>query len=160
MANLAPPPEYWTERDQLTGRVTDRITSATRQWLLSVTGRLQGSPQVLKNVALTGQQAAIGATPIPLGIIAAGSYRITYYARIVVPGSISSSVTVTINWTDGGVVQSQSFAAMTGNLATTVQTDSIVVQADAGTNITYSVAYASNAAGMTYRLTVMAELLP
>lgn len=158
--NLAPPPQYWNARDVITNAVTDSITDTVRQWLLSVTGRVQQSPQVLKTVALTGQGAAIGATVIPLGALAPGTYRITYYARITQAATVSSSLTVTLQWTDGGVGQTATFAAITGNTTATSQTGSIVVDIDQSTNLTYSTAYASvGGTSMQYKLTILPELL-
>lgn len=160
MANISAPPDYLLERDQITNAVTDLITVTFRKWLLSVTDRVQANPQVVKHVALTLQSAAIGATPLDLGVVAPGAYRLTYYTRIMTPGSINSSVTVTLNWTDGGVVQTFTGAAMTGNLTTTTQTGTLLVVVDQATTISYSVAYASNAAGMQYSVTVIAEQIP
>lgn len=159
-ANLAPPPTYWMERDQLTHDVTDAITADTRQWLLSVTGRVQQSPLVLAAVALTTQAAAIGATAIPLGALAPGTYRVTYYARITQAATVSSSLTVTLQWTDGGIGQTATFPAMTGNTTATSQTNVILVNIDQGTSLTYSTAYASvGATAMQYALTVVPEQL-
>lgn len=159
-ANLAPPPTYWMERDQLTHDVTDAITVDTRQWLLSLTGRVQQSPQVLSPVVLTTQAASIGATPIPLAALAPGTYRVSYYARITQAATINSSLAVTLQWTDGGIGQTATFAAIVGNTTATSQNGSIVVNIDQATSLTYSTVYASaGATPMQYALTIVPEAL-
>lgn len=123
----------------------------------SLAGPISTSVQTLPKVALTAQTAAIATTPIPLPVLAAGYYRVTYYIRITTPASINSSVTLTINWTESGVSLSTSTAAITGNLVTTVSTGTVMLAIDGATAISYQTAYASNAAGMAYRLTIAVE---
>ena len=111
----APPPDYLVEREQKSGRVTDRITQSFRQWLLSLTTLIQASARVLTVVRLTGQVASIGSTGLTLPTLAAGTYRLTFYARITTAASVSSSLTVTFGWTDSTIALSASAAAITGN---------------------------------------------
>lgn len=119
---------------------------------------IANAPQFYPTVALTGQSASIGTTPIPLPSLATGLYRLTYYARITTADAVSSSLTVTLTWTDGGVSPSFSGAAMTGNTTTTAQSGSAMVQIDAASPISYSTTYASNTpAAMQYRLTILVE---
>jgi hypothetical protein len=67
---------------------------------------------------------------------------------------------VTFAWTDGGVSQTQSGAAMTGNLTTTHQSGTYVVRIDESTPISFETTYASNGAqAMNYALDVVAERL-
>jgi hypothetical protein len=109
-------------------------------------------------IALTGQGAAIGTTNIPLPAITAGQYILSYYARITTAAGVSSSLTVTLGWTESSIPLTFSGVPMTGNTTTTVQSGSIMVVADGNTPLNYSTAYASNAAGvMKYRLTVIVQ---
>lgn len=130
-------------------------------WLQSLVAAVNQAPQQVVALALDQQHASISATALPTQGWAAGVYRLSYSLVIQTVGSISSSVTPTVGWTLGGVSFSQSGAALTTNLTTSQQNGSVLFQIDASTDITYSVAYASNAAGsMKYALTVRLEQLP
>lgn len=89
-----------------------------------------------------------------------GLYRVSYRQRVTTPGTVSSSLTATIGWREGGVTQSQSGAAMTGNTTTTQQNGTLFVRADSGTLITYGFAYASvGGTVMVYNADVAVELV-
>jgi hypothetical protein len=128
-------------------------------WLQdSIIARVQAAPQVLKVLTLTNQNAAIGATAIPLGTVTAGIYRIAWYARITTVDGVSSSLTVTARWTEGAVALTLSGAAITGDTTTSVQSGIVEVQVDANAAISYSTAYASNTPGqMKYALRLIVE---
>jgi len=136
----------------------------SKSWLLwvqdALVSRVQNAPELRTAVVLTAQNAAIGATPIPLASVNAGRYRISFFARITTPDGVSSSLTISIGFTDGGVACTQSGAAITGNAVTSTQSGSLVVQSDANAPLTYAVSYASNTPGaMVYRLSVVCESL-
>src|SRR5204863_5568747 len=110
--------------------------------------------------SLTGQSASISTTAIPMGTIAAGLYRVQWEARITTPGTVSSSLTITISYTDDGVSCSQSGAAITGNTTSTVQSGVILVESDQTVPISYATTYASaGATAMVYKLNVTCELV-
>lgn len=156
---LAPPPDTWIERDQITDQLTDRITVGSRQWLLSLTGRLQTSSTIQSSVAIPSFGSAIGSTPIVTSI-SGGLYRVTYYAAIATAATISSSLTVTLGWTDHGVAKGFSFTAMTGNTLSTTDSGSRLIRADQGTSLMYSTGYASvGATPMAYDLVIELEAL-
>ncbi len=111
------------------------------------------------SISLTAQAAAI-APVVFVGVPVSSLYRISAYVRVTTPASVSSSVQVTVGWTDGGVAQSTSTAALTGNLTTTQASLSLLVNADAGSSLTYSVAYSSVGTAMVYALSVVAEAVP
>lgn len=134
----------------------------SKSWLLwlqdAVVTRVQQAPELRTAVVLTGQHAAIGATPLPLASVTAGRYRISFYSRITTPDGVSSALTITLGWSDGGIACTQSGAAMTGNSVTTTQSGSLMIQSDANAPINYSVAYASNTpAAMVFRLSLVCE---
>jgi hypothetical protein len=136
----------------------------SRPWLLwlqdVIVPRVQTAPELRTAVVLTAQNASIGATPIPLASVNAGRYRISFYARVTTVDAVSSSLTITLGWSESGVALTQSGAAMTGNAITTTQSGSIVVQSDANAPLTYSTLYASNTPGaMQYRLSIVCESL-
>lgn len=127
-------------------------------WMTALTIRLDSNATALNTVELTAQQASIGTTTIPLDILSAGLYRITYYARITVPGTTSSSLTVTLGWTDHSVSCSTSGAALTGNTVSTVQGGTIMVRNDSASPLTYATTYASvGATAMQYSLDLLVE---
>jgi hypothetical protein len=156
VANLSPLPEY----DRVA--VPDgTLTQAWLDWFSDLVDAVDKAPLRRNNVSLTGQQASIGATNFSGGTIAAGLYRATYYARITQAATTSSSLTVTLGWTDGGVTPGYSGAAMTGNTTTTVQSGTFMLRADASTDINYSTTYASvGATPMQYSLYLWLEGLP
>lgn len=134
------------------------ITSAWADYIqLVLLNRLQSSAFVVKSVPLTAQHAAVGATALEPSA-ASAVYRVSWYLRITTVDPVSSSATVSIGSTDGGIPISQSGAAVTGNTTATVQSGSVLVRADPSSPITYSVAYASNTPGtMQYRLDIILE---
>lgn len=123
--------------------------------------RLQQAAQLLTALALgttVPLSGSIGATPLPLGVLAGGRYRVSTYARIVTPDGVSSSLTVSIRWTEGGVALVVSGAAMVGDSITTVQSETYLLTIDAVSAISYSTVYASNTPNqMKYRLSILVE---
>ena len=144
---------------------SNTISRSVDQWLQQLVAAVNASPQQVGAVAVTGAHASIGSTAIPLAppqtTLPAGTYRATYSAAVTTVGTVSSSLTVTLGWTYGGVAFSQSGAALTGNLTTSQQNGSVLLTIDAATAVTYSTTYASNSAGsMHYALTIALEALP
>jgi hypothetical protein len=127
-------------------------------WFQEWQSRLLASPERLASMTLTGQAASIASSPISTGILAAGLYRLSYYARVTQAATVSSSLTVTFGWTDGGVTCTASGAAMVGNTTATAQSGAFVVHADQAAALTYSTTYASvGGVSMEYQLTVLVE---
>jgi hypothetical protein len=130
-------------------------------WFLALHNAVDAAAQRTGHaLGLTTQAASLAATtlvPVP----ATGLYRITYYARITRAATTSSSLTVTVRWTDGGIAVARSGAAITGNTTATVQADSLLVQADQGTLLTIETTYASvGATTMQYALSARVEAMP
>lgn len=123
--------------------------------------QVNSTPQrVIAPVQLTVQDASIGTTPLPTDALAPGLYSVQYYARITTAAGVSSSLTVTISWTDGSVACSLSGAAMTGNTTGTVQTNTYLIKVDQASPISYSTTYASNPAGaMEYSLDIVLQAI-
>jgi hypothetical protein len=160
MANIAAPPiqDSVIELDQK----RKEPFYLAKSWILwlqqSLVTRVQASSQWLQTVTKTTQSASIGSTSIPIGDLTAGVYRVSYYARITQAATTSSSLTVTIGWTETAVVLSVSGAAMTGNTTTTVQSGTVFLRSDKNASLTYATTYASvGATPMQYRLDVTAE---
>ena len=82
------------------------------------------------------------------------------FRSITTAATTSSSLTVTVGWTEGAVPLTVSGAAMTGNTTTTVQNATQVLQVDGSTPVTYATTHASSGAtAMVYELTVLLEQL-
>ena len=155
MAIDSPSPPYYTP---LLEGGKDLISSVWFNYLDGQRRDLNASAQAVATVSTsTTQNAAIGTTAL-LTTTAAGLYRVTWYLRITQAAGVSSSVTVTIAWTESAVALAYSGTAVTGNTTTTTQSDTKLVRADGATPITYSTAYASNPVGvMNYRLDLVVE---
>lgn len=121
--------------------------------------QVNSTPQaVITPVSLVNQNASIGTTPLPTDALAPGLYQVQYYARITTAAGVSSSLTVTISWTDGSVACSFSGAAMTGNTTGTLQTNTLLIEIDQASPVSFSTTYASNPAGaMEYKLLIVLQ---
>lgn len=106
---------------------------------------------------LTGQSAAIVTTAV-YTTLSAGLYRLSYYTRKTAADGVSSSLTVTLGWVESGVALTEAQAAIATDAITAEQSISKLVWADANTDLTIAVAYASNTpAAMKYRIDALAE---
>lgn len=135
------------------------ISKAWASWLWELAGRTDTAAYAV----MTQEWDALAAA-LPLTVLvptaAAGLYRVAWFVRIVGVASVSSSVTVSVTATDGGVAYSLSGAAITGNTTATAQGQSVIVRADGSTPIQISTAYVSNAAGEAdYDLAAIVERL-
>jgi hypothetical protein len=150
-------PEY-----VLQGRVDpweDKVSEPWQNYLTKVGDTVNAaSVRIADPVQLTAQGASVSATDFSGGGLSQGVYRVSYYARITQAATTSSSLTVTFDWTDGGVVPTQSGAAITGNTTTTQQNGTLFIHIDAASPVRYSTTYASvGATSMTYRLDIAIE---
>lgn len=116
------------------------------RWLESLVTAVNATGQTLGTETLTAQTASVTTTAFQAPVLVAGLYRVSYYQRVTTAATSSSSLTTTISWTDGGVSCSQSGAAMTGNTTATTQNGTLVISVDAGTSVTYALAYATSGA--------------
>jgi hypothetical protein len=115
-------------------------------------------PTLAFDAKKTDQQASIAATDFTGGLLAAGLYRLQYYARVTQAASTSSSLQVQISWTDGSVAQSKTFSAVTGNTTSTTDIQTMLIRVDEGSPVRYEVTYASvGATPMKFALYVTLE---
>ena len=138
------------------------LTNSWIKYFQSQTDTFSTAPVTLGTpVQLTAQSASVGATAFPVGSLSTGLYYVDYYARITTAATTSSSLTVTIGWTDGTYTQSGSGTAMTGNTTATNQSGRLMVNIDGATSITYSTAYVSvGATPMAYMLSLVLTKVP
>ena len=132
------------------------LSEVATKWLQSISDGVQSSPSSISPQSLTTQSASIGVTPIPLGSVNQGLYRLTYYFRITSPGT-TSSLSVSFGWTDGGVACAKTSAAVTTNTTNTTDSNTYMIRSDAALPITYSTTYASTGPAMVYALYVVVE---
>jgi LDH2 family malate/lactate/ureidoglycolate dehydrogenase len=91
---------------------------------------------------------------------AAGLYRISWYLRKTVADGVSSSLTVTLGWTESALALTEAAPALATDTVTAQQSGSKLVYADESTDLTIAVAYASNTPGaMKWRLDASVEAL-
>lgn len=127
------------------GRKDGRAGLITQRWVEFFTSLGQAVQTTNSNtvtVTRTDQSASIGATDLSSGL-AAGLYTVTYYARVVRAATTSSSLEVTIDWTDRGTAMAITGAAITGNTITSVQTAMLLIRSDTASPMRYSTTYAS-----------------
>lgn len=109
----------------------------------------------LAQADITGRTSTIGSTTL-LTPGAAGMYRVSVSAYIT-PASGGSNLSVTISWTQHGT----GFANVPVNKSTVVTVDegfgSVILYADASTNIQYSTTYSISGSGGSYDLHVRLE---
>lgn len=144
----------------------DRNLYFTREWrnyLLSLQNTAGAAPQILYELALTGQHASIGTTPLTLPAVSAGFYRVSVYQTVTTADGVSSSLVTTIGWTDLSAAKTFVTTGLTAASAyTTAANDSIVrmIHIDNASPITYATAYTSNTpALMQYALGIVVEKL-
>lgn len=136
------------------------IAPVWQRWYSALVLNVNAAPSQIGTVTLDAQAAAIVTEPIPLPLsLPEGLYRLTYYLRKTVVGS-TSTLTVTLGWTDGGVACTQTFAALTTNTTSATQTNSVTVRSDAGAAFTYALAYGSTGTAMQYAFDLRVEQLP
>ena len=134
------------------------LTVVWLNWFTNLVQVVATGARRINAVPLTAQGGSIGATDITDGAANAGLYRVSWYAQITTPAGVSSSLTVTFTWTNRGVSQTESGAAITGNLTTTHQSGSMLIRVDQNSPINYSTTYVSvGAPAMAYSLDVTLE---
>jgi hypothetical protein len=144
----------------------DKFGLFREKWLTFFRGQqevLAAAPQTVTGgkVQETGQTAAIGTTPVPTGTLVAGLYRVSWYGQVTTAAGVSSDFQVTVTWTRNGVGQSFTGALTNGNTTATYASEGLPqIHVDAGTPVSYAVAYNSNpAAAMAYELNLVLELV-
>lgn len=147
-------------KDPIANKGQGLITSPWIDWFTGLVSDVSASATRLQTVALTGQVASIGATSIPLGALATGLYRVTWFVRVTVAASTSSSLIVTLGFTTGGVTCALSGAALTGNTASSTQSETRMLAIDGSTPITYSTTYVSvGGTSMAYAVSLVLEAM-
>jgi hypothetical protein len=137
-----------------------RMPNTWVKFFVNLTRRAMASPEPIGAVSVTAQAASLAATSVTTPILTAGRYQIAYYARVTQAATTSSSLSVTIRHTDGGVDVDQTTAAATGNTTGTVLSGTFIASVDASTTLKYLTTYASvGGTPMQYRLSLLVSSL-
>ncbi len=156
MSTIVAPPTRVPPLDGL----PNPFTREWRNYLQTLQNVGQASPQILQETSKVAQTASIATTPLTLPSISAGYYRVSVYELITAAAVTSSSLQVTIAWTDQALAVTRTLPAITSNLLAASDGTSFPIHVDNASPITYTVTYASNGAGqMTYNLGVLVEQL-
>lgn len=129
-------------------------------WLRTLWNALNRTPQVLVSQTWTAQAVRIATTTVLVAPVT-GLYRLSYVVRVTQAATTSSSLQVTLGWTDGGQALTMLGESLIGNTVTTSETLSVLVRADAKTALTVAASYSSGGTTpMQFGLSVVAEALP
>jgi len=121
--------------------------------------RIDLSPQRIASYEALASNVAVAITAL-VASATAGKYRYSHYLQCVTPGGVSSAFQVTLTWTVNGIVQTQVFGNVNGNLTTTHEGAEYTIRVDGGSPVSISVTYASNPAGAaTYDYSALLELV-
>src|SRR5262245_2471339 len=162
---LAPPPLQTplielppTQPGDPLHRLSGLITRTWNQYFQSFASRIDTAPRTLRGVKIPPSTAAIGATPLPIGTTADGSYRISWYLTVTQAASTSSSVGFVFQHTFRGTTKTQTPPALATNLTSDAASGVIVCGSDAAAPITYAITYSSSGAtAMAYAAALVIE---
>ena len=130
------------------------------RWFGTLVQNIDSAPVRKTSVRLVDQAATIPITPIPMESLSPGLYRVSFYSRITQAGTVSSSLKVTISWTDKAQALSLDGDTLVGNAVTEYDFGTAVIRVDAASAISYTATYAASAAAsMLYDLSITVEAL-
>jgi hypothetical protein len=144
------------QADPLEGTMSDPWVD----YMSRMASTIQQAATRIRSANLLDQGASIAATDISGTALKEGLYRFSFHARVTVAAGISSELTVTLSWTDGGVAQSEASKPQAGNTTDSRIHGDILIHIDAGSPVRYETTYVS--AGppeMEYRLDVILEVV-
>ncbi len=157
-----PPVPRWSQvlQTRLDGKQQNAIGKSWDDWFQAIWNAISDTSLQLGRVSIAAQSATVAPTNVATGL-AAGLYRLSYYAQITQAASVSSSLTPGFQWTYNGVAQSLTVAALTSNVLTAHQELCFPIRVDQSSDVTYSATYASSGLPvMTYSLDVALEAVP
>lgn len=106
----------------------------------------------------TNQNASISPTPIPVGSISSGIYRVSVLLRVTTVDGVSSSVTPFVQYPNDGITCTDTGAALTANNTAQPKGYTFVVETDAPGPVSFGTTYVSNTPGaMKYKAVVAIE---
>src|SRR5262252_1844442 len=145
----------------LTRPTLGTVTADWTRWLLALWTTVVAQPDILgTRVSLTKRNVSIPTTALPVGQLAGGLFRVSWYLHITKTDPVSASVSLTISWTESGLPRSITAATVNQTTPNLSIGDATLFGADQATPITYATTYASNTPGtMEYYLGIVVEQL-
>lgn len=140
---------------QLSGRLSDSFQG----WFFRCWNRWNAAPDVLDPQQEDDQTGNIAATAITLPYAGAGLYRFSWQLQVTIPASVSSSLVVTLAWTQGGVACSFAFPAHATNSAALPGSGTRLIRMDQNSAPTYAVAATVVGTAPTYDFELVAEVV-
>lgn len=139
-----------------------RLSSEAFNWFtITLLPRVGQTPNVFGRtppLELTGQNAALALTALPLGSLSSGLFRVTTYLRVTTADGVSSSVQPVLTFIDSGVTCTMTGTALTTDTITTPLSQTFLVAVDQPGPISISTNYVSNTPNaMAYTLVVIVE---
>lgn len=146
---------------QVIDRATGWLVTRWQQWLVALSLFINSAVVKPGSVSVLPGVGAVVAVAIPLNSKMLGAvYRVSYSLQTTRAASVSSNLQITIGWTSYSVAQSQSGAAIVNGTNVSQQSGQFIIQADANTDVTYAVTYASvGGTSMQYALELTVERL-
>lgn len=136
------------------------VSRAFRTWLTSMQTVTQAAPNSLTvpTIHLVGKTASIAPTPMNLGS-ASGLVRITMAGHVTTAATVSSSLTLTVQYTSDAISVTQSVVTTANSTSAPISGD-FLCWVDPGSPVSYATTYASSGGTpMAYSLAVHAEQL-
>lgn len=154
-----PPPTFtdpWVDQD---GQPTTEIVN---WFLITLLPSIALSPAVSNTgnppIDYTNQSASISSTPLPVGNISSGVYRVSVFLRVTTADGVSSSVTPYVQYPNDGITCTDTGAALTSNNTAQPKGYTFIVESDAPGPISFGTTYVSNTPGqMKYKAVVIIE---
>lgn len=149
--------------DPATGRQinTGYIHPDWLNYLQGIQSNVDAGVRLVARPRLVDQEVSISPTPIPVAGFPGGLYRVSFYARITRPATVSSSLTIGFNFVEGGNNEAFTYLPLTTNTVFSIQSQSFLCRVDRAAAITYNVSYASiGATPMQYSLEIILEAIP
>ena len=131
------------------------------QFIRSVVSAINNAAQIVgQQLSSQNQSASIVAQTVNSNT-KSGRYRITWALLIRQAATTSSSLQVAVTWTQDGVAISHGGVAITSNTLNDFESETLMVRADAGTDIVVTVNYTSvGGTPMKYDADVVVESIP
>lgn len=157
--NIAPP----TFEDPFVEE-NGRLSSEAFNWFMTVLLPRIGQTSSIFGTAPVFEQDniddALATTPLPMGELSTGTYRVSVYLRVTLADGVSSSVQPFVQFVDDGVTCTMDGAALTSDNIDEPQSSTFVVAVDQPGPISFGTNYSSNTPNlMQYKSIISVERL-
>lgn len=119
------------------------ISKAWSEYLTDQGTTVSQGARLINVVGYNDQTAAIATTNLAPSSLVGGLYSLQTLIRQTVASSGTASFQLTVTCTDHGTPIARVFSAVTTNTTTTTQASTFMIYCDAGTPVTFALAYSS-----------------